>query len=171
MVVGGLLDKKRHRYRRQSAAARRHPGDQRCTIRSDSKKVSKRNLMLFIRPTIIRDRDEYRGASSGQYTAFNDAQTKQRGKESSEASLSNDLLHIYPQQETQAFRQVSAAIDAFNLGGRLRRQPPNAVRCCPSLGPCPPPVLLSDGERCEALCRADTAARALLEARRPADGR
>ncbi|STT12929.1 General secretion pathway protein D [Klebsiella pneumoniae] len=40
------------------------------------------------------------------------------GKESSEASLSNDLLHIYPQQETQAFRQVSAAIDAFNLGGR-----------------------------------------------------
>lgn len=31
-------------------------------------------------------------------------------------------------------------------------------------------VLLSDGERCEALCRSDTAARALLEARRPADG-
>ena len=27
-------------------------------------------------------------------------------------------------------------------------------------------VLLSDGERCEALCRPDTAARALLEARR-----
>ncbi|MBN0596110.1 type II secretion system protein GspD, partial [Pseudomonas aeruginosa] len=38
-------------------------------FRSDSKKVSKRNLMLFIRPTIIRDRDEYRQASSGQYTA------------------------------------------------------------------------------------------------------
>lgn len=73
-------------------------------FRSDSKKVSKRNLMLFIRPTIIRDRDEYRRASSGQYTAFNNAQTKQRGKESSEASLSNDLLHIYPQQETRAFR-------------------------------------------------------------------
>ena len=31
-------------------------------------------------------------------------------------------------------------------------------------------VLLSDGERCEALCRSDTAARALLEARRLADG-
>ena len=31
-------------------------------------------------------------------------------------------------------------------------------------------VLLSDGERCEALCRPDTAARALLEARRLADG-
>ncbi len=30
-------------------------------------------------------------------------------------------------------------------------------------------VLLSDGERCEALCRSDTAARALLEARRLAD--
>lgn len=56
-------------------------------------------------------------ASSGQYTAFNNAQTKQRGKESSEASLSNDLLHIYPQQETR-LSAVSAAIDAFNLGGR-----------------------------------------------------
>ncbi len=32
-------------------------------------------------------------------------------------------------------------------------------------------VLLSDGERCEALCRADTAARALLEARRRRTGR
>lgn len=31
-------------------------------------------------------------------------------------------------------------------------------------------VLLSDGECCEALCRPDTAARALLEARRLADG-
>ncbi|MFQ8145409.1 type II secretion system protein GspE, partial [Klebsiella pneumoniae] len=30
-------------------------------------------------------------------------------------------------------------------------------------------VLLSDGECCEALCRPDTAARALLEARRLAD--
>ncbi len=30
--------------------------------------------------------------------------------------------------------------------------------------------LLSDGECCEALCRPDTAARALLEARRLADG-
>ncbi|MCS5959639.1 hypothetical protein LNP74_01355 [Klebsiella pneumoniae subsp. pneumoniae] len=30
-------------------------------------------------------------------------------------------------------------------------------------------VLLSDGECCEALCRSDTAARALLEARRLAD--
>ncbi|HBS3701130.1 TPA: type II secretion system protein GspD [Klebsiella quasipneumoniae subsp. quasipneumoniae] len=117
VVVGGLLDKS------VTDSADKVPllGDIPvigALFRSDSKKVSKRNLMLFIRPTIIRDRDEYRRASSGQYTAFNDAQTKQRGKESSEASLSNDLLHIYPQQETQAFRQVSAAIDAFNLGGR-----------------------------------------------------
>ncbi len=117
VVVGGLLDKT------VTDTADKVPllGDIPvigALFRSDSKKVSKRNLMLFIRPTIIRDRDEYRQASSGQYTAFNNAQTKQRGKESSEASLSNDLLHIYPQQETQAFRQVSAAIDAFNLGGR-----------------------------------------------------
>lgn len=86
-------------------------------FRSDSKKVSKRNLMLFIRRPSFAIAMVPR-ASSGQYTAFNNAQTKQRGKESSEASLSNDLLHIYPQQETRAFRRVSAAIDAFNLGGR-----------------------------------------------------
>lgn len=54
--------------------------------------------MLFIRPTVIRDRDEYRQASSGQYTAFNDAQSKQRGKENNDAMLSNDLLEIYPRQ-------------------------------------------------------------------------
>lgn len=99
VVVGGLLDKT------VTDTADKVPllGDIPvigALFRSDSKKVSKRNLMLFIRPTIIRDRDEYRQASSGQYTAFNNAQTKQRGKESSEASLSNDLLHIYPQQET-----------------------------------------------------------------------
>ena len=74
--------------------------------------------MLFIRPTIIRDRDSYRQASSGQYNAFNEAQTKQRGKENNEALLSDDRLHIYPQQDTVAFRQISAAIDAFNLGGK-----------------------------------------------------
>ena len=118
VVVGGLLDKS------VTDTADKVPllGDIPvigALVRSESKKVSKRNLMLFIRPTIIRDRDEYRQASSGQYTAFDNAQTKQRGKDSSEATLSNDLLHIYPKQETQAFRQVSAAIDAFNLGGRL----------------------------------------------------
>ncbi|MDU4315374.1 MAG: secretin N-terminal domain-containing protein [Klebsiella michiganensis] len=84
VVVGGLLDKS------VSDTADKVPllGDIPvigALFRSTSKKVSKRNLMLFIRPTVIRDRDEYRQASSGQYTAFN----------------------------------VSAAIDAFNLGGNL----------------------------------------------------
>ena len=118
VVVGGLLDKS------VSDTADKVPllGDIPvigALFRSTSKKVSKRNLMLFIRPTVIRDRDEYRQASSGQYTAFNDAQNKQRGKENNDAMLSNDLLEIYPRQDTAAFRQVSAAIDAFNLGGNL----------------------------------------------------
>ena len=52
-------------------------------------------------------------------TAFNDAQSKQRGKENNDAMLNQDLLEIYPRQDTAAFRQVSAAIDAFNLGGNL----------------------------------------------------
>ena len=118
VVVGGLLDKS------VSDTADKVPllGDIPvigALFRSTSKKVSKRNLMLFIRPTVIRDRDEYRQASSGQYTAFNDAQSKQRGKENNDAMLNQDLLEIYPRQDTAAFRQVSAAIDAFNLGGNL----------------------------------------------------
>ncbi|EML7262801.1 GspD family T2SS secretin variant PulD [Raoultella ornithinolytica] len=118
VVVGGLLDKS------VTDTADKVPllGDIPvigALFRSSSKKVSKRNLMLFIRPTIIRDRDSYRQASSGQYNAFNEAQTKQRGKENNEALLSDDRLHIYPQQDTVAFRQISAAIDAFNLGGKL----------------------------------------------------
>ena len=118
VVVGGLLDKS------VSDTADKVPllGDIPvigALFRSTSKKVSKRNLMLFIRPTVIRDRDEYRQASSGQYTAFNDAQSKQRGKENNDAMLNQDLLEIYPRQDTAVFRQVSAAIDAFNLGGNL----------------------------------------------------
>lgn len=59
VVVGGLLDKT------VTDTADKVPllGDIPvigALFRSDSKKVSKRNLMLFIRPTIIRDRDEYR---------------------------------------------------------------------------------------------------------------
>ncbi len=85
-------------------------------FRSDSKKVSKRNLMLFIRPTIIRDRDEYRRASSGQYTAFNNAQTKQRGKEAKRRSATTCCISI--RSRRPGLSAVSAAIDAFNLGGR-----------------------------------------------------
>ncbi len=158
VVVGGLLDKT------VTDTADKVPllGDIPvigALFRSDSKKVSKRNLMLFIRPTIIRDRDEYRQASSGQYTAFNNAQTKQRGKESSEASLSNDLLHIYPQQETQAFRQSAppltpsiseAAHDASRRtpsAVALRTGPARTILCCSATAnaakrcaaPIPPP--------------------------------
>ncbi|MCP6588669.1 type II secretion system protein GspD, partial [Klebsiella pneumoniae] len=64
VVVGGLLDKS------VTDTADKVPllGDIPvigALFRSSSKKVSKRNLMLFIRPTIIRDRDSYRQASSG----------------------------------------------------------------------------------------------------------
>jgi Flp pilus assembly secretin CpaC len=167
VVVGGLLDKS------VTDTADKVPllGDIPvigALFRSTSKKVSKRNLMLFIRPTIIRDRDEYRQASSGQYTAFNEAQTKQRGKENNEALLSNDLLHIYPQQETQAFRQVSAAIDAFNLGGNhdaSRRTPPAAA-----LRLRPRAHRAAQRRRTLRSSACATAAQALLEARRVADG-
>ncbi len=86
-------------------------------FRSDSKKVSKRNLMLFIRPTIIRDRDEYRRASSGQYTAFNNAQTKQRVKKAAKRRSATTCCTSIRSRRPRP-SAVSAAIDAFNLGGR-----------------------------------------------------
>ena len=151
VVVGGLLLIKRLRHRRQSPSARRYPGDWRA-VPLHQQKVSKRNLMLFIRPTVIRDRDEYRQASSGQYTAFNDAQSKQRGKENNDAMLSNDLLEIYPRQDTAAFRQVSAAIDAFNLGGNDDPSLLNDARCSFGYARARNVMLLSNGESCEVFC-------------------
>ncbi|PAW12878.1 hypothetical protein CKJ89_39095, partial [Klebsiella pneumoniae] len=70
---------------------------------------SKRNLMLFIRPTIIAIVDEYRQASSGQYTAFNNAQTK--------LSKRNLMLFIRPTiiAIVDEYRQASSGqYTAFN---------------------------------------------------------
>lgn len=87
-------------------------------FRSDSKKVSKRNLMLFIRPTIIRDRDEYRQllpASTPPSTMRKlNSGVKKAAKRRSATTCCTSIRSRRP----QAFRQVSAAIDAFNLGGR-----------------------------------------------------
>ncbi|MNN96125.1 Type II secretion system protein D precursor [compost metagenome] len=88
-------------------------------FRSNSKQVSKRNLMLFIRPSIIRDRDQYRHASSEKYQAFNQEQDQQRGKQGSAATLNNEVLKLPPDQNGATFRQVNAAISAFySTGGR-----------------------------------------------------
>ncbi|PVZ84707.1 type II secretion system protein GspD [Serratia sp. S1B] len=118
VVVGGLLDK----TVRESNDKVPLLGDIPVLgylFRSTSKQVSKRNLMLFIRPTIIRDRDQFRDASAGKYQAFNQEQEQQRGKESSSTTLTNDVLKLPPDQNGATFNQVNAAIRAFYpQGGR-----------------------------------------------------
>ncbi|MBC3231167.1 type II secretion system secretin GspD [Serratia fonticola] len=118
VVVGGLLDK----TVRDSSDKVPVLGDIPVLgylFRSNSKQVSKRNLMLFIRPSIIRDRDQYRHASSEKYQAFNQEQDQQRGKQGSAATLNNEVLKLPPDQNGATFRQVNAAISAFySTGGR-----------------------------------------------------
>ncbi|KEY58923.1 type II secretion system protein D [Serratia sp. DD3] len=118
VVVGGLLDKSV----RESNDKVPLLGDIPVLgylFRSTSKQVSKRNLMLFIRPTIIRDRDQFRGASADKYQAFNQEQEQQRGKESTSTTLTNDVLKLPPDQNGATFNQVNAAIRAFYpQGGR-----------------------------------------------------
>lgn len=82
-------------------------------FRSNSKKVSRGNLMLFIRPSIIRDRDQYRHASADKYHAFNQEQVQQRGHQDNPATLNNDVLKLPPDQNGATFLKVRAAISAF----------------------------------------------------------
>ncbi|WP_337262810.1 MULTISPECIES: type II secretion system secretin GspD [unclassified Serratia (in: enterobacteria)] len=116
VVVGGLLDKTVN----DSASKVPLLGDIPVLgylFRSNSQTVSKRNLMLFIRPTIIRDRDDFRNASSDKYQAFSKEQEQLRGKEARGVTLNNDVLRLPPDQNGSTFRQVNAAISAFYQQG------------------------------------------------------
>lgn len=109
VVVGGLLDK------RTQETASKVPllGDIPLLgrlFRSDSKQVSKRNLMLFIRPSIIRDSQQYRRASADKYHSFSQEHEQQRQGES---ILTDDVLKLPREGNAYTFRQVQSAIAAF----------------------------------------------------------
>lgn len=61
-------------------------------FRYTSTDKAKRNLMVFIRPTIIRDDDVYRALSKDKYTHFQDMQKQRIG------SASNGLIGAKPQE-------------------------------------------------------------------------
>ncbi|PWC22921.1 type II secretion system protein GspD [Brenneria roseae subsp. roseae] len=117
VVVGGLLDKSS----RETADKVPLLGDIPILgylFRSNSRQVSKRNLMLFIRPSIIRDRNQYQNASAEKYHAFSEEQEQQRDVRRGEGMLSNDLLRL-PTGNAYTFRQVQSSIAAFYpAGGR-----------------------------------------------------
>ncbi|MBE5203720.1 type II secretion system secretin GspD [Pectobacterium quasiaquaticum] len=117
VVVGGLLDKSTN----ESASKVPLLGDIPVLghlFRSNSQETKKRNLMLFIRPSIIRDRSQYQSASAGKYHSFNAEEEKQRNVNGSEGGLlNNDLLRLPEGGNAYTFRQVQSSIVAFYPAG------------------------------------------------------
>ncbi|GKW23852.1 EtpD protein [Pectobacterium carotovorum subsp. carotovorum] len=117
VVVGGLLDKSTN----ESASKVPLLGDIPVLghlFRSNSQETKKRNLMLFIRPSIIRDRSQYQSASASKYHSFNAEEDKQRDVSRGEGGLlSNDLLRLPEGGNAYTFRQVQSSIVAFYPAG------------------------------------------------------
>lgn len=117
VVVGGLLDKSTN----ESASKVPLLGDIPVLgylFRSNSTETKKRNLMLFIRPSIIRDRSQYQSASASKYHSFNAEEEKQRDVNGSEGGLlNNDLLRLPEGGNAYTFRQVQSSIVAFYPAG------------------------------------------------------
>ncbi|MDY4314194.1 type II secretion system secretin GspD [Pectobacterium actinidiae] len=117
VVVGGLLDKSTN----ESASKVPLLGDIPVLgylFRSNSTETKKRNLMLFIRPSIIRDRSQYQSASASKYHSFNAEEEKQRDVNGSAGGLlDNDLLRLPEGGNAYTFRQVQSSIVAFYPAG------------------------------------------------------
>ncbi|WP_189315156.1 type II secretion system secretin GspD [Pectobacterium peruviense] len=117
VVVGGLLDKSTN----ESASKVPFLGDIPILghlFRSNSQETKKRNLMLFIRPSIIRDRSQYQSASASKYHSFSNEEQKQRNVNSGEGGLlDNDLLRLPEGGNAYTFRQVQSSIVAFYPAG------------------------------------------------------
>ncbi|QWZ81763.1 GspD family T2SS secretin variant ExeD [Aeromonas sp. FDAARGOS 1414] len=66
-------------------------------FRSTSNTTSKRNLMVFIRPTILRDADVYTGVSSNKYSLFRAEQLDAAAQEGYLTSPKRQVLPAYGQ--------------------------------------------------------------------------
>ncbi|MDQ1886681.1 GspD family T2SS secretin variant ExeD [Aeromonas salmonicida] len=66
-------------------------------FRSTSNSTSKRNLMVFIRPTILRDADVYSGISSNKYSLFRAEQLDAAAQDSYLTSPKRQVLPAYGQ--------------------------------------------------------------------------
>ncbi|MGM3175205.1 type II secretion system secretin GspD [Dickeya lacustris] len=109
VVVGGLLDKSTVETNNKVPLLGDIPvlGN---LFRSKSQKVDKRNLMLFLRPTIIRDPKQFQDASVSKYRSFNNEQQQQRGEGNS--VLDSNTVRL-PGGGSYTFRQVQSSIAAF----------------------------------------------------------
>ncbi|BCO15525.1 GspD family T2SS secretin variant ExeD [Aeromonas hydrophila] len=94
-------------------------------FRSTSNSTSKRNLMVFIRPTILRDADVYSGISSNKYSQFRSGQQEAAAQEGYLTSPKRQVLPEYGQgvtmspevqkqlQQTQSAPQTSGGSQPF----------------------------------------------------------
>ncbi|AJQ53153.1 GspD family T2SS secretin variant ExeD [Aeromonas hydrophila] len=94
-------------------------------FRSTSNSTSKRNLMVFIRPTILRDADVYSGISSNKYSQFRSEQQEAAAQEGYLTSPKRQVLPEYGQgvtmspevqkqlQQTQSTPQTSGGSQPF----------------------------------------------------------
>ncbi|MFM1664382.1 GspD family T2SS secretin variant ExeD [Aeromonas salmonicida] len=71
-------------------------------FRSTSNSTSKRNLMVFIRPTILRDANVYSGISSNKYTMFRAQQLEAAAQEGYATSPDRQVLPQYGQDVVQS---------------------------------------------------------------------
>ncbi|WP_238553343.1 MULTISPECIES: type II secretion system secretin GspD [unclassified Dickeya] len=109
VVVGGLLDKSTIETNNKVPLLGDIPvlGN---LFRSKSQTMSKRNLMLFLRPTIIRDPQQFQDASISKYRSFNNEQQQQRGD--GKGVLDSNTVRL-PGGNSYTFRQVQSSIAAF----------------------------------------------------------
>ena len=82
-------------------------------FRSTSNTTSKRNLMVFIRPTILRDANVYSGVSSNKYTLFRAEQLNLAAEEGYATSPARQVLPAYG-QDVMMSPEVQQQIEKMN---------------------------------------------------------
>ena len=96
VVLGGLMDEQT----KEQISKVPILGDIRVLgylVRSTSNTTAKRNLMVFIRPTILRDANVYSGVSSNKYTLFRAEQLNLAAEEGYATSPARQVLPAYGQ--------------------------------------------------------------------------
>ena len=85
-------------------------------FRTDSVDVSKTNLLIFIRPTIIRDDEELDGATADKYRYIRDQQLLRR--EQGLMFLDDGNLPLLPEwdQQIQQLQEIKEQSDAVDTG-------------------------------------------------------
>jgi general secretion pathway protein D len=117
VVVGGLLDKTNSTVESKVPWLGDIPwlGN---LFKYKSTKSEKRNLMLFIRPTIIRATGEYNQQSIRKFNEFSDGSTQKKDMQSMKQQLSEQLNH---NDKGQALTDIQRDISAFNQSMSLVR--------------------------------------------------